>query len=247
MRFQVLLPYENWKPGDWFQNDDDISLFSLLDHYDESQFSGNYGDPESYNRFIVYMTNATQQAGSCDNNLNDCLYQCLYYAYGTFSNLPKAIEKPELLKQALGLQRNDLIPVILIEKVEKLAKTIAINIVGDAIYISKNSAHQKITLILANRHYSIASNPDRRKVEACTAKPKKPLIYCQNIDGQESIVKIYDGKSTRSITLLEFRKLQSKSVFGKWCFIPVDKNKNTGITETLEKAYPRTRCTVRRI
>ena len=37
MRFQILLPYENWKPGSWFQNNEDISLFSLFDHYDESQ------------------------------------------------------------------------------------------------------------------------------------------------------------------------------------------------------------------
>ena len=202
------------------------------------RFGDNYGDPEFYNRFIVYMTNPIHQAGGCDNNLNDCLYQCLYYAYGTFSNLPKAIEKPELLKQALGLKRNDPVPVILIEKIEKLAKTIAIEVIGDATYISKNSAYRKITLILANGHYSIASNLDRRKIEACTAKPKKPLIYCISI-GQESIVKIYNGKSTRNVTLLEFRKLQSKSVFGKWCFIPVEKNKNTGIYETLEEAYIR--------
>src|SRR5213080_2952519 len=35
------------------------------------------------------------------------------------------------------------------------------------------------------------------------------------------------------------RKLQSKALFGKWCFIPVEKNKNTGKYETLEEAYKR--------
>src|SRR2546430_3778833 len=30
-RIQVLLPYETWKPGTWFTNGEDISLFSLLD------------------------------------------------------------------------------------------------------------------------------------------------------------------------------------------------------------------------
>ena len=238
-RFQVLLPYETWKPGSWFQNDEEISLFTLYDHYDEGQIPENYGDPEYYDNFIIYMTDSTQQAGGCNNELNDCLYQCLYYAYGTFSNLPKAIETPELLKEVLGLQRNDLIPVKLIEKVEQLAKTIAIDIIGDAIYKSKNKAYRKITLVLTNSHYSIAINKERRKVEASTAKLKKPLIYQQIIDNQESIVKIYDGKVIRNINLLEFRKLQSKSIFGKWCFIPVIKDKKTGIYETLEEAYIR--------
>src|SRR6185369_9816702 len=56
-RYQVLLPYENWKPGSWFEDDGDISLFSLLDHYDESHLPEGGGDPATYNQFIVYMTN----------------------------------------------------------------------------------------------------------------------------------------------------------------------------------------------
>ena len=35
-RMQVLLPYETWKPGAWFTNGDDISIFILFDHYDKS-------------------------------------------------------------------------------------------------------------------------------------------------------------------------------------------------------------------
>ena len=217
-------------------------MFSLYDHYDESQIPDNYGDPEFYDNFIVYMTNAIQDAGGCNkkynfesqtSELNDCLYQCLYYAYGTFSNLPKAIEKPELLKQALGLQRNDLVPVKLIEKVEKIAKTIAIDIIGDATYNSQSKAYRKITLVLANSHYSIAVNKNRRKIDTCTAKPKKPLVYQYYIQNQENIVKIYDGKIIRNKNLSEFRNLQSKSIFGKYCFIQVIKN------ETLEEAYTR--------
>ena len=35
------------------------------------------------------------------------------------------------------------------------------------------------------------------------------------------------------------RKLQSKVLFGKWYFISVEKNKNTGKYKTLEEAYKR--------
>src|SRR2546421_6779312 len=77
---------------------------------------------------------------------------------------PRAIQKPDILKKALGLQRADPVPVSCIEIVERLARTIAINITGDITRISSNPAHKQITLILANGHYSIMSNPDRRKL-----------------------------------------------------------------------------------
>jgi hypothetical protein len=48
-QFQVLLPYETWKPGTWFRDHEDISLFSLLDCYDESQMPEDMGDLVSYN------------------------------------------------------------------------------------------------------------------------------------------------------------------------------------------------------
>nr|CAG8533583.1 15182_t:CDS:2 [Entrophospora candida] len=199
-QFQVLLPYENYKPGSWFEDGEDISLFSLLDHYDELQFPEGGGDPVTYNQFIVYMMDPPTLAGGCnawsalsskdpkrDSGLNECLYQCLYYTYGTFSNLPRTIEKPDILKQTLGLERCNPIPVHLIEKVEKLAKSIAINI--------------------------------------------KPLIYQE--DGVNNIVKIFNGESIHPITVTELQKLQSKSLYRKYCYIPVAKD------ETLENAYSR--------
>src|SRR5436189_2238415 len=74
-RFQVLLPYEKWKPGSWFSANAPISLFTLSDHYDDSQMLDD-GDPETYEEFIVYITHPLAPVGGCtDNNHNDCLYQ----------------------------------------------------------------------------------------------------------------------------------------------------------------------------
>ena len=53
------------------------------------------------------------------------------------------------------------------------------------------------------------------------------------------MVRIYDGEVTRSITSQEFKKMRSKSLSGKWCFISVEKNRNTGKYEILEEAYAR--------
>ncbi|GBC48495.2 hypothetical protein GLOIN_2v1472929 [Rhizophagus irregularis DAOM 181602=DAOM 197198] len=108
-KFQILLPYENWKPGGWTSGNQPASLFSLLDHYDEAQLPDD-ADPDYFERFIIYARDSPPATGGCDGELNDCLYECLKYIYGTFSKMPKSIEKPEYIKKALGLNRDAPIP-----------------------------------------------------------------------------------------------------------------------------------------
>jgi hypothetical protein len=96
--------------------------------------------------------------------------------------------------------------------------------------------HRKITLILANGHYSLASNPGRKQISSIDGKPKRPLAYQEY--GVNNLVKVYDGQTTRSFIIPEFRKLKSK-LYGKCCFIAVEKNRKTGIFESPEEAYAR--------
>ncbi|EXX74109.1 hypothetical protein RirG_054200 [Rhizophagus irregularis DAOM 197198w] len=130
-RTTILLPYENWKPGGWTLGNEPVSLFSLLDHYDEAQLLDN-ADPDYFERFIIYIRDAPPAAGGCNGKLNDCLYECLKHIYGTFSKMPKTIKKPEYIKKALGLNRDTPVPVSYMDKVEQLAKSLAINIVGNS-------------------------------------------------------------------------------------------------------------------
>jgi hypothetical protein len=83
----------------------------------------------------------------------------------------------------------------------------------------------------------LAKNSGRAKFDPGRSKPKIPLIYQE--DGINNLVRIYDGKTTRTITSPEFKKMHSKSLSGKWCFISVEKNRNTGKYEALEEAYIR--------
>ncbi|GET52854.1 highly derived D5-like helicase-primase [Rhizophagus irregularis DAOM 181602=DAOM 197198] len=108
-KFQILLPYENWKPGGWTSGNQPASLFSLLDHYDEAQLPDD-ADPDYFKRFIIYARDSPLAARGCNGELNDCLYECLKNIYGTFSKMPKSIEKPEYIKKALGLNRDAPIP-----------------------------------------------------------------------------------------------------------------------------------------
>ena len=230
-RFQINLPYESWKPGNWFSSDAPVSMFTLDDHYDESQMPDG-GDPETYNEFIVYITDPLPQVGGCTgNDKNDCLYRCLYLAYGTRSRLPQNIKTPELLKEKLKLQRDDPVPINLMSRVEELAGTIAINVTGDYNYHSKRKCKRAINLILSNGHYSIAKNPNRKKLKAWYSVPKLPLVYEKH--GVKNIVEFYDGNTHWSTSVAELKKLKTERWSGKWCFVKKDKK------ITLEEAYIR--------
>ncbi|GBC27834.2 hypothetical protein GLOIN_2v1793417 [Rhizophagus irregularis DAOM 181602=DAOM 197198] len=231
-KFQILLPYENWKPGGWTSGNQPASLFSLLDHYDEAQLSDD-ADPDYFERFIIYVRDASPVAGGCNGELNDCLYECLKYIYGTFSKMPKSIEKPEYIKKALGLNHDALIPVSCMDKVEQLAGSLAINIVGDITRISKSKSDRRVTLILLEGHYSLALNPGRLHPSKIDRKRNLPIVYHK--DGTNNVVTIYNGKTVKSCTIGQFQKTKNS----KSSFISVEKNRKTGIYETLEEAYQR--------
>ncbi|GET66500.1 hypothetical protein GLOIN_2v1849173 [Rhizophagus irregularis DAOM 181602=DAOM 197198] len=230
-KFQILLPYENWKPGGWTSGNQPASLFSLLDHYDEAQLPDD-ADPDYFERFIIYVRDAPPVAGGCNGELNDCLYECLKNIYGTFSKMPKSIEKPEYIKKALGLNRDAPIQVPM-DKVEQLAKSLALNIVGDITRISKSKSDRRATLILSEGHYSLALNPERLHPSKIDRKRNLPIVYHE--DGTNNVVTIYNGKTVKSCTIGQFQKTKNS----KSSFIPVEKNHKTGVYETLEEAYQR--------
>ncbi|UZO26887.1 uncharacterized protein OCT59_019099 [Rhizophagus irregularis] len=220
-KFQILLPYENWKPGGWTSGNQPASFFSLLDHYDEVQLPDD-ADPDYFERFIIYVRDAPPAAGGCNGKLNDCLYECLKHIYGTFSKMPKSIEKPEYIKKALGFNRDAPIPVSCMDKVEQLAGSLAINIVGDITRISKSKSDRCVTLILSEGHYSLMLNPGRLHPSKLDKKRNLPIVYHE--DGTNNVVTIYNGKTVKSCTIGQFQKTKNS----KSSFIPVEKNRKTG-------------------
>ncbi|PKY46538.1 hypothetical protein RhiirA4_461426, partial [Rhizophagus irregularis] len=204
-KFQILLSYENWKPGGWTSGNEPVSLFSLLDHYDEAQLPDD-ADPDYFERFIIYIRDAPPTAGGCNGELNDCLYECLKYIYGTFSKMPKSIEKPEYIKKALGLNRDAPVPVSCMDKVEQLAGSLALNIMGDITRISKSKSDRRATLILSEGHYSLALNPGRLHPSKLDRKRNLPIVYHEN--GVNNMVTIYNGKTVKSCTIGQFQKVR---------------------------------------
>src|SRR5579864_7472728 len=238
-QFQVALLYERPMSGDQFGSLDPVSLFSRLDIYDESEMpdiEDRPPDPETYDRFWVYISEPKILAGGCnpkkDNGLNDCLYNCLKMAYGTKWKLPQAIKTPELLKARLRLQRGDPIPVSLIGELE-MASLTCINVTGEHYYQSNKKHRRKITLVLANGHYSLARNPERQRAKFYS-KPGKTVAYQEHF--KTSDVELYDGEKHWRQPLAEFKEHIYNSP--KFCYIEVRKKKDRTI-ETVEEAFHR--------
>ncbi|UZO00542.1 uncharacterized protein OCT59_011665 [Rhizophagus irregularis] len=209
------------------------SLFSLLDHYDEVQLPDD-ADSDYFERFIIYVRHAPPVAGGCNGELNDCLYECLKHIYGIFSKIPETIKKPEYIKKALGLNRDAPVPVSYMDKIEQLAGSLALNIVGDSTQISKSKSDRRATLILSEGHYSLALNPGRLHPSKLDRKQKSPFVYRE--DGVNNVVTIYNGKTVKSLTVGQFQKGKNSDSYS---FIPIEKNRKTGIYETLEETYQR--------
>jgi len=236
-QFQIVLPFNSgWKSGEWFKGTEDILMFQLEDYYDESELPKDCNQ-QFFGSFIVYVRACSPLAGGCTkNNRNDCLYQCLWKAYGTRCHLPKFIKSPSDLKAFLGLSRSDLVPISLIPKLEK---TIAINVIEDTIYHSKSKSHRKITLCLTNGHYSIVKNPKRKNLQIWSKDPKSPLIF--HADTVNNLVKFYDVRAnpkTQTGTVQDLTELKSHRWSGSSCLVSVEKKKD-GKIETLEEAFYR--------
>src|SRR6185295_9297182 len=79
--FVVLIPYSGgWRSGTWFNNQEPVCLFSLLDYYNEAEIFEE-SDPEVYDQFKLYVKTRSSQAGGCNGEYNDCLWDCLKHIY----------------------------------------------------------------------------------------------------------------------------------------------------------------------
>src|SRR5579859_4604712 len=153
-------------------------------------------------------------------------------AYGMKWKLPQVIKTPELLKARLRLQRGDPVPVSLIGELE-IASLTCINITGDHYYQSNKKHRRKITLVLANGHYSLARNPERQRAKFYL-KPGKTVAYQEHF--KTSDVELYDGEKYWRQPLAKFKEHIYNSP--KFCYIEVRKKKDRTI-ETVEEAFHR--------
>ena len=190
-------------PQRWFSADtsrlgEPINYFSLND-YEEYE-----DDPEQYASFrFMFVEQPAPAEGGADSQ-NDCLIKALKKSLGRHKN--KYFLIPEELKEELGLDRDDLIPISKMTEVEtyfnrKLKMKNDINsysifVTGDHQFTSSKTTNKKIHIILSNGHYTLDSN--KFITMNCKSFEEKPILMLEYDDGE---FQTYDGENNSVMSI----------------------------------------------
>lgn len=156
-----------WQSGKFSGlEDDEVDVYRFEDQYEYN------GKPlqTTYSTFNITLKLVANAGGGTKRSkkhptpeefegsklgLNDCLWYCLRDLHSGVKYMPSAINKPFLLKRALGLERKDLIPISKLGEVSKLIKA-DVNVIGDVEHHHQGSKHlRSITVQLHNQHYTV--------------------------------------------------------------------------------------------
>jgi hypothetical protein len=142
-------------------------------------------------------------AGGADPH-NDCLFNEILAAHG--GKLAKDQPTAEALKAELKLQRDDLVPISSLRRVQNLYRT-RINVSGDCTYVSNAPFQRRVDLVLASGHFS---SERQTAVEAeLKRKPGIPISWMKNADGTVSIFS--DKGAKENIPAMTFSTFMCKN------------------------------------
>ena len=114
------------------------------------------------------------------------------------------------LKKKLKLKRDDLIPVSLMPQVEKLFNA-KINVTGDHLFTSANTARRLINLKLENEHYTLShKHRSSELMRGITCKSQEIHMYQNNDDGTATA---YDGKQEYIVSFKDIYKANNEDKY----------------------------------
>jgi hypothetical protein len=168
-----------------------VRMYSITDspNYDNS-------DQEFYNGFSIILFNTLPRHGGKDPN-NDCLYNALKLAMG--NDIPW--KTPTALKNFLKVNRNAMIHMNDIKKIDDKIKQYKIMVTGDDTYTSTKNCQRTIHINLFDEHYTLDQSKKGYSLNV-NFKEKKPVICF--INGEH--VETYDGVEKKIITHKEYYK-----------------------------------------
>lgn len=220
---------DRWYSANVSHLDEDIDYFSY-DNYDV--FSN---DPNNYRKFrFTFIPIVNGNMGGLDEH-NDCLINCIKKFI--INPIEKGKIRAEEIKSYLGIDRDDMISIDMISKVEKyinklLSSNYSIMISGDAEYISDVKSNKVIRLVLSKNHYSLDSSLNR--VKGRSHEEKKILMYEWN-DNNECDV--FDGENLYTLTEEQFIEYNNNPISCPYLLIPKGYTAKAKQLEYLEQAY----------
>jgi hypothetical protein len=203
-------------------------LEDSIQYFSKDDYDGMDTDPEEYHSFIVNFIPITNKPKGGNDNLNDCLINCIKKALPTQKDKIDADE----IKAYLNINREEKIHLSLIPKLEKhlnfLLKSstgneVAINVSGEYSYKSKIKTAKSIDVIMSNEHYTLnEENLPKRK--GFSHKERKLIVH----DGEQC----YDGSKYFDFDQEEYRKTMVKPESAKYLYIS-----KRWIIRNIKKAY----------
>lgn len=194
----TLEPF-GWRSSKIVPMTQNVRSYRIDDYYD---LADDIVD-ERVNEFSIYFYSGYQAAGGIETH-NDCLFNCIYEFSG---RKLKYFPTPEELKKFLKLDRDDLIPIKLMPRVET-AYRININVTGDHCYTSEGKRKDTLNLELSKCHYSLKKDEkaDNLKVSVKNFKNHIPVVFKK--DGSNYI--LYDGKEKLSMNYDNFSNIRKE-------------------------------------
>jgi hypothetical protein len=222
----VTIKYGNrWYSGDVSSFHEPINYFSLDDYEEMGE------DPESYDAIRFQFIPFIKKTKGGKDEHNDCFINCLY----KYFKATKKFINPALLKESIGLERDDPIPITKIKEIEHYINEnesipYAIFVSGDAEYNSTIKTNKKIHIILSNGHYMTEKTKTTRK-----NYDEKPIIMVDYVDEE---YQAFDGENNFVMSYEEYRTNRDKYMSSP--YLIVEKNycmdmKKLCIEESYEK------------
>ena len=158
---------------------------------DNEELTKKFNDFNKFNSIVYYVhtKNKKLKVGGAGYN-NDCLWFCIDKAIPEYNPW----RCPEDLKHFLKIDRNDMINIDLMEKIEKQIKKVGINISGDYEYTSKLGLLKNIHLTLKDNHYQI-NHKINKKVNYVSFDERTILLVNKNYNTKNTDFIGYDGEN----------------------------------------------------
>lgn len=143
------------------------------------------------------------EKGGATDFKNDCLYNCLFKAFG---GEVKNFKRASRLKSFLNLKRCEKIHIDKLSILEKQFQT-EIFVKGDCERIPDHNYTRKIVLNLKNQHYTLSNHRSKQLLKTHVYDDKQPIFY--KYENGKAI--ICDGEiQTIAIQELQFNKKQQQ-------------------------------------
>lgn len=185
-------------------------------------------DQQYYPSFNIFLMDGMPRYGGKNDKHNDCLWEALHLALQDKCPWKAGC----YLKKYLKLERDALISIDDIPKIEEKLKSYKIVVTGDHIYNSSKDCLKEIHLKLIDGHYKLDQSKKTYDIKF-NFKEKKPMICFLGSENVET----YDGKEKNLIPLKEYYRL-SKRYDTPYIYVPVDRaRQNVQDRKTIEEEY----------